>query len=67
MAGYIRRNGLRQPCAKDCPDRKPGCVADCERWQAYIEQREEMYRQKRMDTITNDVIVDGMRRMGGRP
>lgn len=32
-----------QPCVKDCPDRKAGCAAECEKWKAYVAKRNEEY------------------------
>ena len=53
MSGYFnacRRPELQHPC-KDCPDRKAGCSAKCEKWAAYVKKRNAAYaeRLKRAD------------------
>lgn len=53
MSGYFnacRRSEIQHPC-KDCPDRKAGCSAKCEKWAAYVEKRNAAYaeRLKRAD------------------
>lgn len=37
------RNGLKQPCEQECPDRKAGCAAICGKWKAYVAKRNEEY------------------------
>jgi hypothetical protein len=34
---------MKPPCGINCPDRRPGCHAECEKYQAY---REEIDRSK---------------------
>ena len=53
MSGYLndfRRSEIKHPC-KDCPDRKAGCSAKCEKWAAYVKKRNAAYaeRLKRAD------------------
>lgn len=53
MSGYFnacRRSEIQHPC-KDCPDRKAGCSAKCEKWAAYVKKRNAAYaeRLKRAD------------------
>lgn len=52
MSRYERR-GRNQPCAKDCPDRGPGCGANCEKWKAYVAKRNEEY-ERRLTEGEND-------------
>ena len=40
------KNALRHPCAKDCPDRKAKCAVTCEKWAAYVEERNRRYEEK---------------------
>lgn len=42
---------VNQPCAKDCPDRKAGCHASCERWAAYEKERNEEYKKRLLETV----------------
>lgn len=65
MAKWVRTNGVQPPCVRDCPGRKPGCGAECEKWQEYITKREALYKQRHLECITNGAIADGYRRMGG--
>lgn len=53
MSGYFnayRCSEIQHPC-KDCPDRKAGCSAKCEKWAAYVKNRNAAYdeRLKRAD------------------
>lgn len=36
----------RPPCGKDCADRKPGCGVTCEKWIAYVEKRNAVYKER---------------------
>jgi hypothetical protein len=44
------RNGLKQPCEQECPDRKPGCGASCEKWKAYVAKRNEEYQRRAVES-----------------
>ena len=46
------------PCAKDCPNRKAGCSASCEAWQAEKERRLKVY-VKRAEIIDISQMTDG--------
>lgn len=39
-------NGPKPPCGRDCPDRKTGCAVKCEKWRAYLEERNAWYAAK---------------------
>lgn len=53
------RNPCYDPIEKiDCPDRRPGCAANCKRWKQYTEKREEMYRQRKTDYDLGIYISD---------
>lgn len=48
MSGYFnacRRSEIQHPC-KDCPDRKAGCSAKCEKWAAYVKKRNAAYAER---------------------
>lgn len=38
--------GPKPPCGKNCPDRKAGCAVTCEKWRAYIEERNAYYEKR---------------------
>lgn len=38
--------GMKQPCARDCPDRVAGCATTCEKWKAYVEERNAGYEER---------------------
>lgn len=38
--------GPKQPCSKDCAGRKPGCAINCEKWAAYLVEREKFYKKR---------------------
>lgn len=42
---YTRRE-VKQPCVKDCPDRKGGCAVTCEKWAAYVKERDKRYAEQ---------------------
>lgn len=43
----------KHPCDPDCPDRKAGCAAICEKWKAYVAKRNEEY-ERRLTEGEND-------------
>lgn len=32
---------MKNPCAKECPDRSPTCHSECEKYTAFAEERAE--------------------------
>lgn len=34
---------MKQPCARNCPDRNAECHAKCEKWAIYEKERNEEY------------------------
>ena len=36
---------VKQPCTRECPDRKAGCHAKCEKWLKYEEARNAEYER----------------------
>lgn len=43
---------MKPPCfdektKTDCPRRKPGCGATCEKWQEYMVEREKVYEARK--------------------
>lgn len=38
-----KSEGPKPPCGRDCPDRKAGCAIDCEKWAAYVVERNKVY------------------------
>ena len=39
-------NGPKPPCGKNCPDRKAGCACNCEKWAAYLAERNAEYERR---------------------
>ena len=42
---------MKNPCydkttSTDCPDRKPGCGASCEKWAEYVKARDAEYERR---------------------
>ena len=60
-------DGPTPPCGTHCPERTPGCAVTCERWAAYVRERNENYekRKKRM-TISRGTVA-GQRAMERKP
>lgn len=46
------------PCAKDCPNRKAGCSASCETWNAVKGERLKSY-DKRARIVDINQMTDG--------
>ena len=46
------------PCAKDCPNRKAGCSASCEAWNAVKGERLKSYG-RRAEIIDISQMTDG--------
>ena len=46
------------PCAKDCPNRKAGCSASCEAWNAVKGERLKSY-DKRARIVDINQMADG--------
>jgi len=38
---------VKQPCTRECPDRKAGCHAKCEKWLEYEKARNAEYEKAR--------------------
>lgn len=38
--------GPKPPCGKECAERKAGCAVKCEKWRAYLEERNAWYAAK---------------------
>ena len=36
---------VKQPCTRECPDRKAGCHAKCEKWLEYEKARNAEYER----------------------
>lgn len=41
---------MKQPCAQDCPDRSADCAATCEKWAAYVKERNAKYAERKMQS-----------------
>ena len=57
------RGNLESPCydretKTDCPDRCGGCQIKCERWQAYVVERQKVYDKRLSDFHANAVICE---------
>lgn len=55
-------NGPEPPCydrltKTDCPDRHGGCQLNCEKWQAYVVERDKVYEKRKNDALANSTIV----------
>ena len=50
---------MKQPCERDCPDRKAGCGATCEKWKAYVEERNAQYEERVKKWHNQEIVFDG--------
>ena len=60
------RSSLKHPCKKDCPDRKPGCGAECAKWKEYVEKRNAMYAERLAEAEGNRLSPGRVAMMRGR-
>ena len=54
-------DGPTPPCGKNCPDRSAGCSVTCERWKAYIAERNENYKTRMKKKNANVMTVAGQK------
>lgn len=40
---------MKQPCARDCPDRTAGCGSTCPKWKKYVEWRTAEYERRKRE------------------
>ncbi len=57
----VNAEAPKQPCAKDCPDRKTACAVDCPKWKAYVEERNKAYEKRRILLETNRPTVSAVK------
>ena len=57
----------KAPCGRDCPDRKPGCGAVCEKWKQYEAERDAWYKAKFQDSERLKLPVRGQKRKDNAP
>jgi predicted metal-binding transcription factor (methanogenesis marker protein 9) len=50
------------PC-KDCPDRHALCHSTCEKYQAFVREREAIREQKKLESRTNTCFTPGLESM----
>lgn len=46
-------SGPKPPCGKDCAERKAGCSVTCEKWKAYLAERNANYERRRREAENN--------------
>ena len=42
---FVSEVAAKNPCRKDCPERKGGCAVNCERWKSFEAWKQEQYKQ----------------------
>ena len=50
---------MRNPCTRDCPDRKPGC--ECEKRRAWKWQQAQAKKARRRDSIVDNYVTEMIR------
>ena len=53
---------MKSPCfddvtRTDCPDRHAGCAVDCEKWKAYVDERDKFYKKRIIENDAQSVIA----------
>ena len=51
---------MRSPCAKDCPDRKQGCHAKCEKYLEYYQHNREKNKKAQAEVIATNFTRDSV-------
>ena len=59
---YGNYGRIKSPCTKDCPNRKAGCVTDCEALHEYETQKRAMYDKRLGDVESYRIQRDMARR-----
>ena len=47
---YDRKNNI------DCPNRSTTCHGTCAKWNEYVEQRDQKYKERKDEVITNEAL-----------
>ena len=53
---------MRNPCAKDCPDRDSWCHSNCERYEAYNAENEARRLERLAQIPVNEMEIERSRR-----
>ena len=59
-------DGPKPPCGKSCPDRAAGCSVTCEKWRAYLEERNANYAERKKKIIRHSLTAASERSMANR-
>lgn len=59
----LRGQKVKPPCGKSCPRRTAGCHASCQKWDAYVSERDKDYENRADIMRINDAIYDGYDRL----
>ena len=51
---------MKNPCAKDCPDRAMGCHQNCERYKPYREWYEKMNAERQKKFLVDSFQIENM-------
>jgi hypothetical protein len=54
---------IKTPCPRDCPGRRPGCGATCEKFQKHRAECEERYKRNAEQVMINDVLYGRMKKV----
>ena len=47
---------MKQPCTQDCPDRSAECATHCEKWKAYVAERNAGYVERLRENEYNSAV-----------
>lgn len=45
-----------KPTKTDCPERKPGCGANCPKWAKYVEERNQLYKERNLESVIRNTL-----------
>lgn len=51
---------MKQPPCYQCDERSPVCHGNCERYAVFAAERQDIYRQRRLDNENGEAVRRGM-------
>ena len=55
---------MKQPCDRNCPERKPGCGSVCPRWAEWEAWKKQEYRRRLKEAEVTTAVFEGRVRCG---
>lgn len=62
----FQEDGPTPPCGKKCPDRTAGCAVSCEKWRAYVAERNANYARRVKEFSSKGLTEASVRKLHNR-